>query len=429
MNIRQIYYLTGGLLLFTAGVLVVGLDYGRMRADFTGQRITEGALADDRGEGRRPKPYSEEELRSDMLRAEEYLRQNSKDSAKKAMELYTNILSYDTDRKVNQVARFGLASALYRLGDDRRALEHLRTLKREDIGDRSLLDNVDFLLGRILLLAGHEDEGRSILQSLISRTTDRIILSRVHSAFGDYYAKKGDRAKAKKSYRIAVEYYPDNFHAAFSGESARRFADMTESDPDLFDIHLADDIFRKEEPEKSDTKKDNKDRKKPASADKPKKASPGEQIEPADYLRAEELYAKGLNLTRQNNHREALELFMEAADLLNGLLPEHRKDVKLRNRIYRQLEHVFFRAGEAYASLGDRDASHAQFDRVLSNPDASLDQAALVRKGILLFDVQQYEAAYIIFNRAVQEFPDGNYTRRAEQWMRETEIFLKKQTP
>jgi tetratricopeptide (TPR) repeat protein len=429
MNTRQIYYLTGGLILFAAGLLVVGLDYERMRTDFTGKTFTEGAIANDRGEGRRPKPYSEEELRSDMLRAEEYLRQNSRDSATKAMELYTSILSYDTDRQVNQVARYGLAAALYRLGDDRRALEHLRILKREDIKDRALSENVDFLLGRILLLAGHEDEGRSILQSLLSRTTDRIIQSRIHSAFGDYYIKKGEREKAKKSYRIAVEYYPDNFHAVFSGESARRFADMTEFDTDRMDLHLADDIFSRKETKKTDTKKDKKDRKKPVTSDQPANPSQEEQREKADFLRAEELYGKGLNLMRRNQHRDALRYFLEAADLLNGLDPEKLKDVRLRSRIYNRLEHVYYRAGEASASLGDLEQAHHQFDRVLSNPDASLDQASLVRKGILFFDGHQYESAYRLFNRAVQEFPDGSYTRRAEQWMRETENFLKNQTP
>ncbi len=429
MNTRQIYYLTGGLILFAAGVLVVGLDYGRMRADLTARRSVDGALADDQGQGRRPKPFTEEELKSDMLRAEEYLRQNSKDSAKKAKELYTNILSYDTDATVNRVARFGLASALYRLGDDRRALEHLRALKSEDISDRTLSENVDFLLGRILLLSGNEDEGRSILQSLLARTTDKVLLSRIHAAFGDYYAQKGDRKRARKSYRIAVEYYPDNFHAAFSGESARRFADMTDADRARYDLNLTDKIYQKKESV----------RKKKAERTGPKKTTPARQErkkpsdkrrdDPEAYQKARELYARGLSLSRKNAFSDALKHYGEALELLKGLQPDRIKNSSLRNRVYRQLEHVYFRMGEATASMEDSEKARAYFDRVLSNPDSSLDQAAMVRKGILLFDAGQYEKAYMTFNRAIQEFPDGSYTRRAAQWMRETENFIKKETP
>jgi tetratricopeptide (TPR) repeat protein len=204
---------------------------------------------------------------------------------------------------------------------------------------------------------------------------------------------------------------------------------MTEFDTDRMDLHLADDIFSRKETKKTDTKKDKKDRKKPVTSDQPANPSQEEQREKADFLRAEELYGKGLNLMRRNQHRDALRYFLEAADLLNGLDPEKLKDVRLRSRIYNRLEHVYYRAGEASASLGDLEQAHHQFDRVLSNPDASLDQASLVRKGILFFDGHQYESAYRLFNRAVQEFPDGSYTRRAEQWMRETENFLKNQTP
>lgn len=430
MNTRQIYYLTGGLILFAAGVLVVGLDYGRMRADLTARRSMDGALADDQGKGRRPKPFTEEELKSDMLRAEEYLRQNSKDSAKKAKELYTNILSYDTDPTVNRVARFGLASALYRLGDDRRALEHLRALKSEKISDRKLSENVDFLLGRILLLSGNEDEGRSILQSLLARTTDKVLLSRIHAAFGDFYAKQGDRKKARQSYRIAVEYYPDNFHAAFSGESARRFADMTDSDRARYDLDLTDRIYQQQ---KKTQKKKEPAQKRPAKAApkrrERKKTAEKKRDEPEAYQKARELYARGLSLSRKNAYSDALKNYGEALDLLKGLKPDRIKSSSLRNRVYRQLEHVYFRMGEATASMEDSEKAHAYFDRVLSNPDSSLDQAAMVRKGILLFDAGQYEKAYMTFNRAIQEFPDGSYTRRAAQWMRETENFLKKQTP
>lgn len=421
MNTKHMTLILIGVALFAGGVVFVGFDFGHFKRDVAGLHM-EGALADDHGHGRRPRPYSEDELRSELMRAEEYLRQNSRESAEKAQEIYNSILSYDSDAAVNAVARFGLASALYRLGDDRRALEHLRQLKKAGVKDVALAENVDYLMGRILMLMGHEDEGRAILNALLSRTTDRVIQSRVHATFGDYYAARGDRARARRSYRIAVEYYPDNLHAAFSGESARRFAGMGQSDRDAYDSRMSDRLL--------DERDDAGERKRPARRKRASRESERSHASvPYDLRQAEEAYGKGLALARKGSHLEAVKVLLGAEQSLDGLLRTSLKDPDLKARVLNLEEKTLYRVAESYTALQDRHLAHTYFDRVLANPDPSLDQAALVRKGILFFDVQDYDSAYLNFNKAVHDYPDGSFSRRAEEWLRETENLMKARQP
>ncbi|MBW7858516.1 MAG: tetratricopeptide repeat protein [Leptonema sp. (in: Bacteria)] len=431
MNSRQIYYFTTGFILFAIGLLAIGLDYGKMRADLSSSVIQEGQIADSRGEGHRPKPYTDAELRSEMLRAEEYLRQNSKESAQKAMEIYNSILSYDTDAKVNQVARFGLATSLYRLGDGSRSLEHLRVLKKQNIDDRSLTENVDFLLGRILLLEGHEDEGRSILQSLLSRTVDRLIQSRIHATFGDYYSIKGQRSKAEKSYRIAVEYYPDNLHAAFVGDYAERFKDRKLTSNDSFDLDLNDKkIIVNRDKENQPKTKRSRTKTEPKKKDKPSQKSQSNSAKDnyrENLKKADELYTQGLNLSRKNDFLSALRVYLDAVSVIQDIGPSSDSDY--RAVIRKKLSRLYYRIGEAYSALDDRHLAITYYDRVLEIADSSLHQAVLLKKGILYFDSHDYQSAYQNFNRAVEEFPDGSYTKRAEEWLNETDNFLKGQTP
>lgn len=429
MNSRQIYYFTIGFVLFAIGLLAIGLDYGRMRADLSGSVIQEGAIADSRGEGKRPKPYTEAELKSEMLRAEEYLRQNSKESAEKAMEIYNSILSYDSDAKLNQVARFGLATSLYRLGDANRSLEHLRMLKKEKLDDHSLTENVDFLLGRILLLEGHDDEGRSILQALLSRTIDRLIQSRIHATFGDYYLMKGQQSKARNSYRIAVEYYPDNFHAAFLGDYAERFKDRNLKNSDSYDLDIIDNRSKREQTKQNrrteKTRKTNKTKKTEISSTTRKQPTSSDYQD--KLKKADELYSRGLNLSRKNEFLSALRAYLDAVSTIQDISQTSSAD--FASTIRKKLSRLYYRIGETYSSLNDRHLAITYYDRVIESSDQSLHQAALLKKGIVYFDSRDYQSAYQNFNRAVEEFPDGSYTMRAQEWLTETENFLQQQTP
>jgi len=209
MNDFQKLILAGGFLLLTGGIVL--LSYDKLRKD--------GPLRIMQVEG------DENEIEKadrQLKEGDEYLRQNSTESARKALDIFNGVLSRNLNDRVNQFARYGLGLALEKLDDKVAALDHYRTLKQEQdrIQSSELRDKVDYSLGRLYLVINHEVEGRSLLDGLLSRTNDNRMKSKIHTAFGQFFMERGDRQRAQENFSIALKYYPENLQAEIGRANA-----------------------------------------------------------------------------------------------------------------------------------------------------------------------------------------------------------------
>jgi tetratricopeptide (TPR) repeat protein len=411
-----------GIIFISSGVILIAMDYQKFKENYKKLYLNfSRTLSPTDVNESEPFPYTEEKLKSDLYMAEEYLRQNSYDSIRKALDIYNKVLSFAKDVKIKQLAKYGLAYSLYRLNDDNRSLLHLKELKTEKIFDPILEEEVDYLLGRILLLRGHDDEGRAILQNLLARTTSKDLKSRIHATFGDYYQLKKEFKKAKKSYQIALEYNPDNLHAEIIKENLDKNKELIPFEHDYYDQQLSKKTLEEKEPIKKEKDK-LKDKNKDKDKDKEKGSQKLEMSEEIEKLKRE--FSLAVSLYNQNDLQNANNQLINLEKKVSQLLMENIKE-KEKNDLYTLLENIYYRLGEVVEKQKNNELAKVYYDKVLANPSSELDQAALIKKGIISFEQEKYKEAYNLFSRAVEISPNGKYTTKAMEWLKETEKILK----
>jgi tetratricopeptide (TPR) repeat protein len=411
-----------GIIFTGSGVILIAMDYQKFKENYKKLYLNfSRTLSPTEVNESEPFPYTEEKLKSDLYMAEEYLRQNSYDSIRKALDIYNKVLSFAKDVKIKQLAKYGLAYSLYRLNDDNRSLLHLKELKTEKIFDPILEEEVDYLLGRILLLRGHDDEGRAILQNLLAKTTSNDLKSRIHATFGDYYQLKKEFKKAKKSYQIALEYNPDNLHAEIIKENLDKNKELIPFEHDYYDQQLSKKTLEEKEPIKKEKDK-LKDKNKDKDKDKEKGSQKLEMSEEIEKLKRE--FSLAMSLYNQNDLQNANNQLINLEKKVSQLLMENIKE-KEKNDLYTLLENIYYRLGEVVEKQKNNELAKVYYDKVLANPSPALDQAALIKKGIISFEQEKYKEAYNLFSRAVEISPNGKYTTKAMEWLKETEKILK----
>jgi len=420
-----------GIIFIGSGVILIAMDYQKFKENYKKLYLNfSRTLSPTQVNESEPFPYTEEKLKSDLYMAEEYLRQNSYDSIRKALDIYNKVLSFAKDVKIKQLAKYGLAYSLYRLNDDNRSLLHLKELKGEKIFDPILEEEVDYLLGRILLLRGHDDEGRAILQNLLAKTTSNDLKSRIHATFGDYYQLKKEFKKAKKSYQIALEYNPDNLHAEIIKENLDKNKELIPFEHDYYDQQLSKKTLEEKETslkEKESIKKQ-KESEKDKHKDKEKVKEKEKEVPQLDISEEIERIKREISLAvslyNQNDLQNANNQLINLEKKVNQLLMENIKE-KEKNELYLLLENIYYRLGEVVEKQKNNELAKVYYDKVLANPSPELDQVALIKKGIISFEQEKYKEAYNLFSLAVEISPNGKYTTKAMEWLKETEKILK----
>lgn len=355
MNRLQIVMLAVGLLLFGGGVAVLFA---------TGSGVSGGG------------PAAQEERAYVSLReADEYLRQNSREAARSASVIFNRVLAQNTSPRINELAAYGLAVSLEKLDDRTAAIQYYRELKKRGVTDPVLRGRVEYSLGKLLLYIDHEEEGSALLKPLLAKTEDRILKSKIHAAFGNFALARGQRQRAEANFRIAIKYDPENLAAERGRAAALKGQGRAWEAYKHYDDYLV-----------TTGNLDPKD---------------------SDRLRGElesDVYERGLSSYRAKRYNDAI-------GYLNRALRDSRSNS--------QTEKAMFWLGESYAAAGKTASAIQSYDRVLKNADAGYDQAALVKKGILLEKSGKLEEAGAVFQRAIEDYPGGTYTGRAQEWREE----------
>jgi len=369
MNDLQKLILAGGFLLLSGGIVLLAFDR-------FGSNSPIRFLNVERNENEIQKAERQ------LTEADEYLRQNSSESARKALDLFNSVLSRNLGERLNQMSRYGLGLSLEKLDDNAAALEHYRGLKLDqDKLAPEMRDKVDYSLGRLLLVINHETEGRSLLEALLARTNDGRLKSKIHTAFGQFYLARGDRQRAGENFNIALKYFPENLQAeigrANASSGVRRSMYY-----EYYDEYLTGNSHL-------------------APADRRNRTS--------NQVR-ETAYEGGLRAYRSGRYQEAVELF--------GRVIRDGGDNA-------ETEKARYWSAEALHASGRGSEAYNTFERVLSNANSSMDQPALVRMGIILYQQGRLQDALNKFYRASEDYPNGAYTNRALEWKKETEAQLR----
>jgi TolA-binding protein len=358
MNVYQKFTAAMGIALLFAGTGI--LTYERFYH-------ATGLRRDDSGEIQK--------TQANLREAEEYLRQNTHESAEEAMKRFNRILSEEWNEKISDQARYGLAVSLDRLGEGTIALDHLRLLKKRGVKDPALSEKVDYYLGKILISINHVDEGRALLDRLLNTSKDDRLRSDIHTVIGLYHLSTGKFKKSIESFSVALEYNPENMNAELGRARAAKGKNRGVSYAYYDDYLLGNSHLE------------------------PMRRS-------AVYSGLKSgAYEKGITAYRKGRYDDAIYYLHKAA--------EHYTDSETG-------ENALYWIGESHLAAGDQDRALETFQRVLENSNDHRDQSALMKRGIIYFNQSDYKRATQIFDSLIEEYPDGKYSVRAREWREES---------
>ncbi len=314
---------------------------------------------------------------AELREADEYLRQNSAESAKAALTICTRLLAQDSGPQINRLARYGMGLALEKLEDFGAARDQYRILAEEEIEDPELRDRVEYSLGKLLLFVNHEEEGKSRLNLLLAKTKDNHLKSKIHTAFGNYYLRKNELERARENFNVALKYYPENIQAELGRADALHGQGRTRAAYEFYDDYLFG----------------------------------ASNLDPAAREKVlsrlnKDIFQAGVKSFRAQNYDDALYFFKKTTE---------------SNVDEASVDNANYWMGESYGALGKTEDALRAYEAVLSGGDGSMDQAALIQKGIIRFNQKNYREAGTLFHSAVKDYPGGPYTEKAKEWQRETQ--------
>ncbi|MCB1142883.1 MAG: tetratricopeptide repeat protein [Leptospiraceae bacterium] len=316
-----------------------------------------------------------------LKEGEELLKQTNKISIEKALNLFNELASKETSPELKFRIKLGQAVALEKNKDRLVALEIYKELNHSDYITKEGRENIGYHLGNLLLRLNQEEEGKAHLEEVLRMSQDRKLRSNSLSSIADFYYKRKEFDKARKNYILAVHEDPNNLHARIGWTRALRSLGRDLNSIDIFDDYLEETPLEssKNEP-------------------KPKSVHGSKYFEKGKYYYDRKKYGKAITYFLKNAKQ------------------------KIGNS---EKEKTYFYLAESYFLIGENKKSKSYIQKTLLNPDPSFDQAAMYRKGTILFKEKKFADAASAFNVVIEKYPLSNYTSRAKSWKKEALSLLK----
>ena len=182
-----------------------------------------------------------ENFRHKLNEGEEFLSHNDPSSVSKAIQIFTELSARieKGHRNYFQV-NYNLALALEKKGEKKRALEKYRELSSFSLP--KLEENrLRYSLGNILLMMNQEEEGKGLLKSVLSNSSDNILRAKTLAAIADYYYFKRNYNRARKNYVLALKEDAGNVKARIGWGRTLRAEGKDWAAYEVFDEYLAHD--------------------------------------------------------------------------------------------------------------------------------------------------------------------------------------------
>jgi tetratricopeptide (TPR) repeat protein len=302
------------------------------------------------------------------------LEQSNPKSIEKAREIFSELYSKENSEPYKFRILYGLANSLEQTGDKLKALEYYKELNQFPNLTNEEKDKLSLSLGKILLLLNREEEGKIHLKYVLKNSQNSKLRSLALTYIADFHLDKNDLEKALKDYILAIEEDPSNYYAKQQLEKLSKLMGI--------------DWRTYNDSPKEITEK-------PATA---KKTKPKLSY----YQRGKQSFINKKYWTAIRNFKRAIPI---------------SKSVK-------QKEKVLWYIGESYNAVNRLQQSIEYMDKVLENPDMTLDQAAVFRKGTVNFRLNKYEEALVLFQETINKYPKSYYTDKAEEYKKETQKIL-----
>ncbi len=313
-----------------------------------------------------------EDIYIKLREGEGFLRQNTKESAKQALQVFNHVLASNVNLDINQKAKYGIAAALEILEENSSALEYYRELQGQKIKDKNVRDKVNFALGRFYLFLNHESEGRALLEPLLAKSQNRKLRSKILTAFGGYYLKSGEYKRAEDNFRVALKYDNENLKAEEGRAQALKGQGQDWGAYRLYDDYLFSTAHLNPE-------------------------NRNKVINKVEY----ETFNSGIQALRNKRYPYAIDFFRKVSNAQDKNMEEDAR----------------YWTGEAYYNLNQKDKAIKAYESVLKNSTSTKDAAALFKIGMILFQKSKLNAAAKVFKEITNNYPESKYSDKAKEYL------------
>jgi len=320
----------------------------------------------------------EKESRALLTKGRLLLEQNSMDTQKEAMEVFTTVASNFPNSNASKEALYYLAELYEKWGNIDVAINKYRSLLGLNLS-KDLSDRVKFSIARLQLSRYNAQEGFNALMVLLSENASDLLRSDIYTEIARYYTRQKSLTNAQTNYEIAISENSKNKDADFELGSVlflqKKYDDALRQYEHFFNIY----VNRSEHNEET-----------------------AEKFQKALLNSATEIFHDG-NL--------------ETSGKYFSFIVE-----KFPSTVYSETS-LYYLGNMDYMS-GKYEKAIEAFDQVIKFPPVEKDESAYLKKGQCYYQMKDYTMAARIFSKAQELYPDGKYLNLAKKWEKESNVAM-----
>jgi len=306
------------------------------------------------------------------------LEQNSMDTQKEAMEVFTTVASSFPKNDAGKEALYYLAELYEKWGNIDVAINKYRALLGLNL-NKELADKVKFSIARLQLSRYNAQEGYNALMVLLSENVDDMLRSDIYTEIARFNSRQKNLVNAQTNYEIAISENPKNKNA---------------------DLELGGVLFLQKKYD--------------------------------DALKQYEHFFN-IYINRSEHNEETSENFQKKL-LASATEVFHDGDLKAAKKYFEFISDKFPSTKYSETSLyylgnmeymnGDYKKAIEFFDDVIKYPPGEKDESAYLKKGQSYYQLRDYPMASRLFSKTQELFPDGKYLSLAKKWENESNMAM-----
>jgi TolA-binding protein len=320
----------------------------------------------------------EKQSRALITKGRLLLDQNSMDTQKEAMEVFTTVASSFPKSDAGKEALYYLAELYEKWGNIDVAINKYRALLGLNLS-KGLSDKVKFSIARLQLSRYNAQEGYNALMVLLSENVDDMLRSDIYTEIARFNERQKNFSNAQSNFEIALSENPKNKDADFELGTVlfeqKKYDDALKQYEHFFNIHI-------------------------------NRSEHNEEV-------AENFQKKLMS--------SATEIFHDG-DMVSAQKYFEFISDKFPSTIYSETS-LYYLGNLEYID-GKYQKAIETFDMVIKFPPADKDESAYLKKGQSYYQLRDYATAARLFSKVQELYPDGKYANLAKKWENESNMAM-----
>ncbi|MDH4263616.1 MAG: tetratricopeptide repeat protein [Spirochaetia bacterium] len=320
----------------------------------------------------------ERQSRALLTKGRLLLDQNSMETQKEAMEIFTTVASSFPKSNAGKEALYYLAELYEKWGNIDVAINKYRSLLSLNL-NKELSDKVKFSIAKLQLSRYNAQEGYNALMVLLSENVDDMLRSDIYTEIARFNARQKNLENAQSNFEIALSENPKNKDADMELANVlfeqKKYDDALKQYEHFFNIHVN---------------------------------------------RSERNEETAVNFQKKLME-SATEVFHDGDTAASQKYFKFISD-KFPSTIYSETS-LYYLGNLEYID-GKYKQAIETFNKVIKFSPVDRDESAYLKKGQSYYQLHDYAAAARMFSEVQELYPDGKYFKLAKKWENESKMAM-----